>query len=65
MLLLVGFDTHVDLPHVTVLLPNKMNNFYMEPTLKALNLLKKKELTEAASHYGLARSAREHLESGN
>ena len=53
MLLLVGFDTHIDLPHVTVLLLNKLDNFYMEPTLETLNLLKKNELTEAASHYGL------------
>ena len=51
--ILVGFVTRIDLPRVTVLLLKEMDNFYTEPTLEALNLLKKKELTEAASHYGL------------
>jgi len=36
-----------------LLLSNRMDNFYMELTLEALNLLKKKELTKAATHYGL------------
>ena len=54
LFILIGFGTCIDLSHVAVLLSKKMDNFYMEPTLElALNLLKKKELTEAASHYGL------------
>jgi len=53
ILLLVGLVTRVDLPCVTVLLSNRMDNFCTEPTLEALNSLKKKELTEAATHYGL------------
>ena len=31
----------------------KMENFYKDPTLEVLNLLKKKELIEVASHYEL------------
>ena len=52
-ILLVGFNTFVNLPCVTVLVSIKMDNFYTEPTSEAHNLLKKKELTEAVSHNGL------------
>ena len=53
VLLLIGFVTRVDLPYVTVLLSNRMDNLYTEPTLEILNSLKKKELSEAATHYRL------------
>jgi len=53
VLLLVGMVTRVDLPCVTVLLSDRMDNFHTKPTLEARNSLKKKELTEAATHYEL------------
>ena len=51
--ILVGFVTCVDLPCVAVLLSKEMDNFCTEPTMDALNILKKRELTEVTSHYGL------------
>jgi len=53
VLFLIGFVIRADLPGVIVLLSNRMDNFYTEPTLEALNSLKKKELIEAAIHDGL------------
>ena len=48
---MVRIVSYINLSHS--FLSNKMESFYAEPMLESLNLLKKKDIIDVASHYKL------------